>query len=255
MAVTQHLGMTLLEEQQTGKEATINAALALLDRRLGGTLVVTIAADADYTLDASEPAREDAYGLIRVTDPSVLLSTTRAIEFPAESGSYAVANETTRDLVLRVGSGAGATVTVGAGLVVGIHAATSDMLLVGGATPVAPAPAAGVFDLGVFIGGVAAGTSGVEIYRLPLTRALRFPTDLVGSRGRSRVPATASTVFTLRKNGTSFGTATFAASASTATFTVTQTDFAAGDVFSLDAPATPDASLVDTGFTFATTQL
>lgn len=64
--------------------------------------------------------------------------------------------------------------------------------------------------------------------------------------------ATASTVLLLKKNGTQFGTVTFAASGTTGTFSISgDTSFAAGDLWTMEAPATADATLADVTFTFA----
>jgi hypothetical protein len=52
-------------------------------------------------------------------------------------------------------------------------------------------------------------------------------------------------VFSIQKNGTQFLTATIAASGATATFSSSQTDFAAGDVLKIVTPATADATLAD----------
>ena len=54
-------------------------------------------------------------------------------------------------------------------------------------------------------------------------------------------------MFSIQKNGTQFLTATVAASGTTATFSSSQTDFAAGDVLKVVAPATADATLADIG--------
>jgi len=47
------------------------------------------------------------------------------------------------------------------------------------------------------------------LLRLPIYKACTFPEDLVDSNLYAEISATASTVITLKKNGTSFGTATF----------------------------------------------
>ena len=62
--------------------------------------------------------------------------------------------------------------------------------------------------------------------------------------------ATGSSVFNLAKNGTNFGTVTFAASGTTGTFAAASaTSFAAGDVLTVTGPATADATLADIALT------
>jgi hypothetical protein len=72
------------------------------------------------------------------------------------------------------------------------------------------------FDLTAFYPGVP--TASALATRVPLARAVTFPPGLAGSVAKSSVAATASTTFTLKKNGASIGTAIFAAGASSATF-------------------------------------
>lgn len=94
-------------------------------------------------------------------------------------------------------------------------------------------------------------TANAILVRVPLVRAIVFPADFAGSYGSAAVAATGSTVFTIRKNGTSVGTATFGAAGTTATFVSSggsAVSFAAGDILSITAPASPDATLADVGF-------
>jgi Iap family predicted aminopeptidase len=53
-------------------------------------------------------------------------------------------------------------------------------------------------------------------------------------------------VFTLKRNGTSIGTITFAASGTTGTFSfASSVTWAAGDLFEMDGPATADTTLAN----------
>ena len=91
--------------------------------------------------------------------------------------------------------------------------------------------------------------------RIPLARAVLFPAGLAGSRGTATLTATATTAFDIQLNGASVATMTFAAGTSTATFTAASTISAeAGDVLSVVAPATPDATLADVGFVLSGTR-
>jgi hypothetical protein len=91
--------------------------------------------------------------------------------------------------------------------------------------------------------------------RIPLARAVVFPAGLTGSRGTATANATGTTVFNIQLNGATVGTMTFAAGASTATFTAASAIGAvAGDVISVLAPATPDATLTDVGFVLSGTR-
>ena len=107
-----------------------------------------------------------------------------------------------------------------------------------------------VADIGTFVSGIP-GNSEI-VLRVIAASAFDVPTS--GHQGSSETNATASTVFTFKKNGVSFGTATFASSGNTATYSITATAFAAGDVLSITAPASADATLADISLTLHATR-
>jgi hypothetical protein len=92
------------------------------------------------------------------------------------------------------------------------------------------------------------------VFRGPIARAFTFPADFAGSYFSASANATASTVFDVQKNGVSIGTVTIAAGGTVATFATsggTAQSFAAGDLLTIIAPATPDSTLADVGFALA----
>ena len=91
--------------------------------------------------------------------------------------------------------------------------------------------------------------------------AFTVPAGLPGSVATSLVAAAASAVWTLSRipagstTATPVGTVTFAAAARVGTFTAASAiTVAVGDILTLTAPATQDATLADIGFTFAGTR-
>ena len=80
------------------------------------------------------------------------------------------------------------------------------------------------------------------IFQQTMGTTARFPTNLAGSFATLATAATAITVYALKKNGTGFGTITFAASGTVGAFSATATSFASGDILTLVAPASPDAT-------------
>jgi len=81
-------------------------------------------------------------------------------------------------------------------------------------------------------------------------RALSLPAGVSGSYARAETAATAQTIFTLKKNGSSFGTVTFAAAGTTGTFSVASpVTFAAGDTVTVVAPGTADLTIRYIGVT------
>lgn len=89
-------------------------------------------------------------------------------------------------------------------------------------------------------------SSSQVIFRAKAGRPFTIPTGT--HQAVAGTAATASTTFSLQKNGTQFGTMAFAAAGTVPTFTVTATSFAAGDVFTIVAPATADSTLADLAY-------
>jgi hypothetical protein len=109
------------------------------------------------------------------------------------------------------------------------------------------------YDVGSFI--EAAPTASQVVLRHVFARSVVFAAGLAPSQGKAGTAATGSTTFTIKKNGSSVGSFNFASSAMTATFSMaSQTTFAAGDVMTVEAPGTPDATLAMITFTLAGTR-
>jgi hypothetical protein len=95
--------------------------------------------------------------------------------------------------------------------------------------------------------------------RVAVVRALGFAANFAGSLAVASIgfPATAQAVFLITKNGTTIGTITFAAGAIVGVFAsvggLAQT-LAVTDILAIIAPATPDATLSEIGFTLAATR-
>jgi hypothetical protein len=104
------------------------------------------------------------------------------------------------------------------------------------------------------VGGGCTGapSAGLVLMRYPFPRAATFPAGFTSSQGVAGIAATGQSDFDLKKNGTSFGTMRFAAAAMIPTFIVASAvSFAIGDVLTVLAPLTPDATLAHIGFAFA----
>jgi hypothetical protein len=101
----------------------------------------------------------------------------------------------------------------------------------------------GFYDMHFVIQGIMANA---EVFTTQITRPMTWPASLTGSYASAKTAATASTVFTLKRNGTSIGTITFAASGTTGTFSfASSVTWAAGDLFEMDGPATADTTLAN----------
>lgn len=94
-------------------------------------------------------------------------------------------------------------------------------------------------------------TNSQVLFKGTPVRPWNFPSGLTGSVANLDVAATASTVFSLQKNGTQFGTITVAASGTTGTLAAgSATSFnGTTDVFSIVGPASADATAAGLSFT------
>lgn len=109
------------------------------------------------------------------------------------------------------------------------------------------------------IGGMFAGSPDASevLLRYPFPRAVTIPAGMANSRGVCVTPATSSATFSIRKNGTQVGTMVFGTGSPNnyASFTMaSDTAFAAGDVLTIIAPSSPDATLADLAFAIAGTR-
>lgn len=110
------------------------------------------------------------------------------------------------------------------------------------------------FDVHAFYPGVPSASA--IVLRVPVARAVAFANNFSGSYARASVAATGSTVFDVQKNGVSIGSITFAAGATSGTFTTSGTgvSFAAGDILLIVGPNTADATLANVGIVLAGTR-
>jgi hypothetical protein len=106
-----------------------------------------------------------------------------------------------------------------------------------------------VFDVTVFSPGL--GSNAQVLAKFIPTRTCIFPAGAPKSTGAATANATANTVYTFKKNGTSFATIQFNAGGVTYTWTQAADASFNGttDIFELDGPATADTTLTDVGIT------
>lgn len=122
-----------------------------------------------------------------------------------------------------------------------------DLLDIGGGASSQP------YDIGAQIAGAPSASLVLLRYKFP--RTVVFPAGLTDSQGTAGTAATAQTDFDIRRNGVSVGTMRFAAAATSATFiAASQQTYNAGDILTLVAPASPDATLAGVSFVLAGTR-
>lgn len=100
-------------------------------------------------------------------------------------------------------------------------------------------------SLTVAIWAAASPASGQVLYSLDCPWPAMFAADFSTSLATCNVAPTRNAVFSLQKNGTQFGTCTFAIGSTTGVFSTSgqPVSFAVGDVFNIVAPATADTTL------------
>lgn len=241
MATTNNLWLTLLDSQQAQQDVVMNEAIVALDNAL------TEARDVECT-DSTSGNIVDANDYrecicLRLVAGSPGPTAAIDVELPAIKRAVLIRNECGEDADVYC-SGDLSTVTVANGATALIY---NDGTTVRSATGV---PGAVPYDIGAFCAG-APGVSEV-LLRFVATRAFTLPSSLADSQVKAGAAATASTDFDVQKNGSSIGTISFAASGTSATFTFSSpVAFAAGDILSIVAPASQDATLADISFTLA----
>jgi hypothetical protein len=109
------------------------------------------------------------------------------------------------------------------------------------------------FDVEQFFAGKP-GASAV-VFQYVATRAHGFPINFAGSQAVLGIAATASTVLTIKKNGTTVGTITFGVSGTVGTFAAAAiTELAAGDVLSITGPASADSTAANIAINLQSTR-
>ncbi|MEO5375896.1 MAG: hypothetical protein H7840_16820 [Alphaproteobacteria bacterium] len=240
MSTSPNLGIEHIIPSQYQKEVTANAAFDALDGAITGLLEVSLSS-GDVTLTAAQAL------ITMVIRTTGTMTGATAITVPNNRKLYTILHDAAGGftVTIKTAAGTGATVPAGERAVVYCDGANVVEVL-----RAAPAVTAAPFDVGCTFNG-SPGASAV-LLRLPLARAVTFPAGLAGSRGVAGTVPTAVATFDIRRNGAVFGTMTFAAGATTATFAAASaTVFAAGDVLSVVSPATPDTTLQDLGLTLA----
>lgn len=242
MTTTPNLGIGHIAENQASKEVTANDAFDKLD------LAITNAKALDVTAGNVTVSDADYRGAFAFNIGAVSTAG-RTVTLPQIERIVTVTNDAASTASVSLVRGtASVTLAPGAARVVYTDGTANGLqsLLHGSAT--------GVIDIGFSKLGKPIGSE-LVLY-MPVGRPLRFPASMPGSYAKARVAATASYTITLKKNSTSFATVAWSAAGTSATFTAaSNTDFAAGDVLSVECPVAADATIEDIGFLFATMRL
>lgn len=242
MTQTPNLLLDHIAASQSQKEVTANAGLDGLDKALCQPTVVAMT-DADLTLTDAQ-----MLGNMYLSFTGTLTAA-RTITVPSHAKLILIENNTTGGFALNV--------TLPSGTPITFNNSDLKLLYCNGGTSLkivsAPAAATNPYDIGCSSPGTP-GASAI-LMRFVAVRAITFPSGMSLSKAIANTAATASATFSIKKNGTSFATFAFSASGTSATFTAASaTAFAAGDILTITAPASPDATLADLAITLAATR-
>jgi len=240
-----NLGLDQVAENQTAKEVTINTATGQLDAALTEIFV------ADYTAGSNIALTDTQYRRAVRVQVSNLTAASKTLTLPALKKLSVITSDAANTQSLSVVRGSTTlTLAPGSSLIVHTDGTTNGLVTLGSAAPASAKP----YDVATYCGGLPG--AGEVILRFNYVRAITLPAGLSGSRITAAVAATATTDFTLSKNGSSFATLRFAAAGTVATIVGMASDvaFAVNDQLTLTAPGVQDATLADIAFTFAGVQ-
>lgn len=250
-----------VDPNQIGKAATINQALASIDSALCATLMLSAnSLTSPYTIPYSagdEPAvTKTALRFFKATVTGAISANWTAYMPAGKQKFFLASNQTTGgyNVIFKVSGQTGVTIPPGYiafCFLTGADVQCAFMGLAGGSVP---------YDLhGSFTAGSNGGSgkpgSSALIAKWIVARQVNFPSNYAGSFAKARVAATGTAVFNISQNGGSTGSITWTGGTD-GTFTSPSgnpVQLNAGDIFTLTAPASPDATLADIGWVFAGT--
>lgn len=231
---TNNLNLDQMGALQSSPEVTHNNSNAELDAAM--TNAVSLTTTGGITLTQNQYTRNMLFNVS--TSGASDTVTIFAPGTPVLRSLTIWKNTSTHAVTLAVGT---TSVTLGVGviaLVMTDGTANGLIVLTIGYT------AGQAYDLNTFVSGTMSNNQ--EVLRFNARRAFTLPSGLTGSNADAGVAATASTTLTMKKNGSSIGTLVWSASGTVAAITFSSAvSFAVGDVFTIDGPATADATLAN----------
>jgi hypothetical protein len=246
MSAIDNLGITPIASSQAQKEVTANEAFERLAGAVAEKLLVAMA-DADVTLTSAQAVANASF------ECTGALTAGRSLIVPSARKLYDVANRTSGGFVVTVRTASGSGVAIAAGDEQVLRCDGTDVVAVAPPKSIAALAGPQPYDIASFYPGVP-GSSAL-LLRFVAPRAVTLPQNLTGSYASAAAATTAQTDIDIRVGGVSKGTVRFAVAATTATFIFANAvSLAAGDVLTLIAPATADATLADISITLAGTR-
>lgn len=155
------------------------------------------------------------------------------LTLPAGKRQVILRNATTGGHALEVGYATGLRATIPPGSAIIVQGDSTNCLALGAS-----------IEIGFYIPGTM--LAGQRLAGFLLTRRVAFPAGLAGSRAAVEVAPTSAATFSLQRNGSGIATVTFAAGATTASFSLlAEATLEPGDRLTLIAPSPADPTLAD----------
>lgn len=219
------LNITELLQSQSNKEVTINDALRALENAT--QKYRTAVATAPTNLSTANFTGYFYFNFTGTPGAWVL-------NIPATERCFFIMNNTVHDCTLQVTGGAGNDILIEAGEGRLIYSNGTDVFEIGGGGGAGSVPS----NVAVMIRGE--GTDESLTFTYVYTRDVEIADNFAGSIGYVETPSTGSSaVITMKHNGVTFGTITFAASSNTGVFATSAAEetFAPGDRLTFECPA------------------
>jgi hypothetical protein len=234
-----NLNAPALTGGQANPETTTNDAIGALDAAVTETVVVDVTADVTMTSATFRSA-------IRFSATPV--GAGKAITLPAVKRLVYIGNDSaTNALLVKRGTTSISVAALGGGFFY-VDGTTNGLIQLssgggGGGGGTIP------HDLHIFQPGKP--DNAALLFRFNVVRAFTLPASLTGSVFNAGVAATGSSVFTIKKNGSSIGTITYSAAGTTgAVVFASSVTFAINDIITITGQSTADATLADIAFDF-----
>lgn len=240
---TTPLGFAHVANNQNQPEVPVNALCDNVENSIHARETYTITGDKTLTQDEFT---KNFHHILNAnagspTEPSASWTLT----VPAYTKSFSVENNSGFTVTV-ASAGAGASVGLANGRSQLFNTDAVDIFALSSA--VATPGTLGTLTIPIFIQGLPTSAELLLLFSPVDAGKFQIPAGATGSRFEGEVNATASTTYSLKKNGSQFGTAQVGAGASSGTFTVasaTTFDPSVPDKLTIVAPVSPDATHAD----------
>lgn len=241
------LAVPQVAADQNNKYITINDAIEAVESVTQDYIAFASVGGTNITLTDDESTRYAVYEVSGASANFSLIFPSENVDAQALRRVFLVNNKDTTYACTVITDAPGTSVVISPGKKALLQQRGDDIVLFGYFNDLLALPLP--YDVGVFIPGTP--TTSQVCLRYTAVRAFRCADNFASSDGNVKVNPTATTTFTIKKNGSTIGTVAFD-TAGVPTFNTSGAGyetFAAGDILEITAPVTPDATIADISIT------